>query len=196
MCGIAGWISPVEAEDCLQAMTNTLAHRGPDGEGHAVLPMAGGMVAAFGHRRLSILDLSTGGQPMVSHDGRFWSSGQRSRRCSAIPPELDIASLRSDLAWRYVPSPDTLFRRIHKLTPGSYLIWGPDGEVERQRYWLPPEARDDPGPPPASRIKAFPAFAPSLSGSAAILPLNCRWPRKRLARLAQVTRRSSWSPKI
>lgn len=70
MCGIAGF---VQKDDCpatgdvkavLRAMTDTLRHRGPDGEGIAVSGPA-----AFGHRRLSIIDLATGDQPMANEDG-------------------------------------------------------------------------------------------------------------------------------
>ncbi|MCK1535449.1 MULTISPECIES: asparagine synthase (glutamine-hydrolyzing) [unclassified Bradyrhizobium] len=71
MCGIAGWIGPPADPGCLQTMTNTIRHRGPDGEGQVTLPLSGGAVAAMGHRRLSIIDISGGSQPMSSHDGRF-----------------------------------------------------------------------------------------------------------------------------
>lgn len=66
MCGITGIISP-HASTYIQEMTDAIAHRGPDdigffNEGHI----------AFGHRRLSILDLSANGhQPMASEDGRY-----------------------------------------------------------------------------------------------------------------------------
>lgn len=71
MCGIAGWIGPPLFPGRLHDMTESLRHRGPDGEGQIVLPLSEGAVAAFGHRRLSIIDLSLGAQPMTSHDGRF-----------------------------------------------------------------------------------------------------------------------------
>ena len=68
MCGIAGILnaSPDEpvATQALQAMTDALAHRGPDAEGQVVR----GSVA-LGHRRLSIIDLATGDQPMSNEDG-------------------------------------------------------------------------------------------------------------------------------
>ncbi len=67
MCGIAGVLRQDGArvdETLLGRMTNVLAHRGPDGAGVVVDGPAG-----IGHRRLSIIDLSTGGQPMVADDG-------------------------------------------------------------------------------------------------------------------------------
>ena len=70
MCGIVGYLSnrqPIDAA-LLVRMRDTIAHRGPDGEGHWL--STDGRVG-FGHRRLAIIDLSEGGhQPMLSHDGR------------------------------------------------------------------------------------------------------------------------------
>jgi asparagine synthase (glutamine-hydrolysing) len=74
MCGITGFITgkPVDRESglgYLQQMTTALAHRGPDAEG--LFLSTDGQVG-FGHRRLSILDLSpAGAQPMRTSDGRF-----------------------------------------------------------------------------------------------------------------------------
>jgi asparagine synthase (glutamine-hydrolysing) len=70
MCGIAGMIhlddSPASPA-VLKRMTDAIAHRGPDGEGH----WTEGNVA-LGHRRLAIIDLSPAGhQPMVSADHRY-----------------------------------------------------------------------------------------------------------------------------
>jgi asparagine synthase (glutamine-hydrolysing) len=70
MCGIAGLLNldgaPVSAA-LLQDMTDSLSHRGPDGEGRWTEGHVG-----FGHRRLAIVDLSPSGrQPMTSHDGRY-----------------------------------------------------------------------------------------------------------------------------
>ncbi len=69
MCGILGRFSlhgKIHAVDALCSATNRLFHRGPDAgawwsEGPFFL----------GHRRLSIIDLEQGGQPMASRDGRF-----------------------------------------------------------------------------------------------------------------------------
>jgi asparagine synthase (glutamine-hydrolysing) len=67
MCGIAGIVdlagtSPPDAV-VLARMTARLAHRGPDGEGFHVSPGVG-----FGHRRLAIIDLATGAQPLYNED--------------------------------------------------------------------------------------------------------------------------------
>lgn len=67
MCGIAGIVAP-EAErhrDALQRMTDALTHRGPDGEGRHFFQNC-----ALGHRRLAIIDIESGAQPMRSQDGR------------------------------------------------------------------------------------------------------------------------------
>jgi len=70
VCGIAGLvnlygdsISPV----ILQKMTDSIAHRGPDGEGHWINNNVG-----IGHRRLAIIDLSPAAhQPMMTGEGRW-----------------------------------------------------------------------------------------------------------------------------
>lgn len=68
MCGFTGFVSRSAApdENVLRAMGDTIRHRGPDGEGHFV-----DQHCAIAHRRLSIIDLTTGGQPMYSPDGRY-----------------------------------------------------------------------------------------------------------------------------
>lgn len=71
MCGMAGWIGARCQNEHLFAMSRSIAHRGPDGEGQIVLDLPEGREAALAHRRLSIIDLTSGDQPMQSHDGRF-----------------------------------------------------------------------------------------------------------------------------
>ena len=68
MCGIAGILNfsgLTPSSSLLTKMTDIIQHRGPDGSGtylsHGV---------AFGHRRLSIIDLAGGHQPMTTSDGR------------------------------------------------------------------------------------------------------------------------------
>jgi asparagine synthase (glutamine-hydrolysing) len=70
MCGITGQINlngDAISPAVLQRMTDAIAHRGPDGEGHWIEGNVG-----IGHRRLAIIDLSPAGhQPMISADHRF-----------------------------------------------------------------------------------------------------------------------------
>ena len=74
MCGIAGFFgrpgaSTETSEARVRAMSDTIAHRGPDSHGTWVDAPAG---VALGHRRLAIVDLSaTGHQPMHSASGRY-----------------------------------------------------------------------------------------------------------------------------
>lgn len=68
MCGMCGQVDPLGVtRETIQAMVNTLIHRGPDDQGVYVNGMAG-----LGHRRLSIIDLSRGHQPMSNEDGSLW----------------------------------------------------------------------------------------------------------------------------
>ena len=67
MCGIAGVFHFDRAREVndrlLKSMTDVIHHRGPDGEGFFLENNVG-----LGHRRLSIIDLHTGDQPMFSDD--------------------------------------------------------------------------------------------------------------------------------
>ncbi|MGI9263836.1 MAG: asparagine synthase (glutamine-hydrolyzing), partial [Gammaproteobacteria bacterium] len=68
MCGISGWFSQsaleANADDRLQDMMRAINHRGPDADGKYR-----GDHVAFGHTRLSIIDLDSGQQPMTSTTG-------------------------------------------------------------------------------------------------------------------------------
>lgn len=68
MCGIAGFAG-FQKDSLLREMTGRLKHRGPDNEGFHIEPEA-----SLGHRRLAILDIEGGAQPMSSPDGRVWIS--------------------------------------------------------------------------------------------------------------------------
>jgi len=71
MCGIAGMIGTeagyVADAAVLRRMCDVIAHRGPDDEGYYVNGPVG-----LGMRRLSIIDLSTGHQPISNEDGSIW----------------------------------------------------------------------------------------------------------------------------
>lgn len=71
MCGFVGYCSSDmhDAQSALTRMLSRLVHRGPDNAGTWIDPDAG---IGLGHRRLSVLDLSSAGhQPMISVSGRF-----------------------------------------------------------------------------------------------------------------------------
>lgn len=68
MCGICGYIDPEGAtEAAVGRMASVIAHRGPDGQGIFTRGPVG-----LGHRRLSIIDLEGGGQPMANEDESVW----------------------------------------------------------------------------------------------------------------------------
>jgi asparagine synthase (glutamine-hydrolysing) len=72
MCGIAGVLARDLRRDVgpeIARLTDALAHRGPDGSGQQFVWQR---CAALGHRRLSIVDLAGGAQPMANEDGRVW----------------------------------------------------------------------------------------------------------------------------
>ena len=58
---------PAAARDLIARMLSVIEHRGPDGEGHYAEPGI-----AMGMRRLSIIDLTTGRQPISNEDGSIW----------------------------------------------------------------------------------------------------------------------------
>ncbi|MGW3168604.1 asparagine synthase (glutamine-hydrolyzing) [Streptomyces sp. NPDC001153] len=120
MCGIAGWVSfdrDLTAEaTTLHAMTETMACRGPDDRG----TWAEGP-AALGHRRLAIIDLPGGRQPM-----------------SVATPEGTVAMVYSGEAYNFTELRRELQGRGHRFTTDSdtevvlhgYLEWG-DTVAER-----------------------------------------------------------------
>ena len=223
MCGIAGlWSTqrrPVDPAD-LDAMIATLVHRGPDA-GAAVWPRP---YVGLGHRRLSIIDLEGGAQPMAAADGALWitfngeifnfrelrtdlerrgrrfatasdtevllaayeldgeaafdrlrgqfafviwdARGGRERLVAMRDPlgikplhysfedglflfgseprailahrsaarDIDEHGLRLYLRYRFIPSPLTAWRGIHKLRPGELLVLE-DGCLALRRTW-------------------------------------------------------------
>src|SRR3546814_799003 len=123
MCGIAGWIGRSERQPdqrVLRAMTDPIAHRGPDGEGHCEMSTRDGRHGiGLGHRRLAIIDLDTGQQPMSSHDGRvtivfngeIYNFQELRRRLSAQ-------------GHRFVTASDT------EVVIEAYRAWGPESVTQ------------------------------------------------------------------
>ena len=116
MCGIAGVLRldgqplPPEAPELVKRMTGSLAHRGPDGQG---LWQSGPV--CLGHRRLSIIDLAGGSQPMCSQDGHL---------CLTFNGEIyNFSDLRETLAARgarFSTASDT------EVILHAWRCWGPD----------------------------------------------------------------------
>jgi asparagine synthase (glutamine-hydrolysing) len=220
MCGISGVFdfsgAPAD-RDLVTRMCRSIAHRGPDGEGYYVAGAVG-----LGHRRLSIIDLEGGAQPICNETGRMqiifngeiynfielreelekkghifktrsdtevilhgyeewgldcvsrlngifafaiWDGDARrlflARDHLGVKPlyysiagnrflfaseikallqdsecsrDINLSSLGELFTLRYVPSPNTLIERIHKLPPAHSMIVSARG-VKVQRYW-------------------------------------------------------------
>jgi asparagine synthase (glutamine-hydrolysing) len=115
MCGIAGILSTDPANitpERLKFMTDALAHRGPDGEGHWLDPS--GRIG-LGHRRLSIIDLSpAGAQPMacldrysVIHNGEIYNY-------------IELREFLRSKGYSFSSRTDT------EIIPAAYNFYGPD----------------------------------------------------------------------
>jgi len=101
MCGICGFAVSREASGIEHArfllMRDSLAHRGPDDAGSLF-----DETAALGHRRLSIVDLSTGHQPMHNEDRTVWLSFN-----GEIYNHRELRPLMEQRGHRYATSSDT-----------------------------------------------------------------------------------------
>lgn len=136
MCGICGFTNAQVADQgILKAMCDIMAHRGPDGEGQY---LADGI--ALGHRRLSLVDLANGNQPMVRATGAHASTitspalmptgepcnpetcMQRGDYVIVFNGEIyNYQDLRAELAqmgWEFATHSDTEVLLV------SYLQWG------------------------------------------------------------------------
>ena len=198
MCGIAGFVqkeSHTKAwhDDTISAMTGSLHHRGPDSSGTWIDHENG---VALGHRRLSILDLSSSGhQPMVSQDRRY---------IITLNGEIyNFRTLRSELekeGFEFKGSSDTEValaliqsRGVERAIPSligmfAFAVW----DRHEKRLTL---ARDRAGEKPlyyggagnffffASELKAFqelPGWSPEIdSDSLGLLVRHCYIPGPR-----------------
>ena len=216
MCGIAGMIGQTDAR-LLERMTDRLSHRGPDDSGFYLSE-----TAALGHRRLSVIDIEGGRQPLADETGAIqlvcngeiynyrelrasleakghmfasrsdsevilhsyedygdecvhklrgmfafaiWDSRRRrlllARDRLGIKPlyycqtdkrflfaseikalladkgvqrQISYSALDKYLSFRFVPAPETMFRDIYKLEPGTMLTLT-DAGVHKREYW-------------------------------------------------------------
>lgn len=124
MCGFAGFLGGLWPADGAQArlkvMTDLIANRGPDSDGHWLDADAG---IALGHRRLAILDLSpAGAQPMASSSGRYVSAfnGEINNH---LDLRVDLDKGGNGAVWRGHSDAETLL--------AGFEAWGIQGTVER-----------------------------------------------------------------
>lgn len=112
MCGIAGWIDwerdLLAERTSIQRMAGSIAHRGPDAEGIWI-----SNIAALAHRRLAVLDLPGGTQPMSVGNVILTFSGE-------IHNFLDLRRDLQEYGYRFHTSSDT------EVLIYSYLQWGQD----------------------------------------------------------------------
>lgn len=147
MCGICGFTQATSADAAaLKAMCDIMAHRGPDGEGQYLDAESG---IALGHRRLSLIDLANGNQPMVratgEHDSAITSPALMPDGTPCGTPESMLAKgdfaivfngeiynyqdLRDELeeqGWQFKTKSDT------EVLLTGYLAWG-EGVLDRLR---------------------------------------------------------------
>jgi asparagine synthase (glutamine-hydrolysing) len=124
MCGFAGFFGgqwPADgAQARLKGMTDLIANRGPDSEGHWLDPDAG---IALGHRRLAILELSpAGAQPMTSAGGRYVIAFN-GEIYNHLDLRVELDKGEHGPAWRGHSDTETLL--------AGFEAWGIQGMVER-----------------------------------------------------------------
>lgn len=109
MCGICGF-TPATQDDApiLKSMCDVIAHRGPDGQGQFIQDNV-----ALGHRRLSLIDLEGGSQPIVRDDHAIVFNGEI-YNYRDLRKELEIKG------WTFNTNSDTEVLLV------SYLEWGKD----------------------------------------------------------------------
>jgi asparagine synthase (glutamine-hydrolysing) len=113
MCGISGIVNKrggAVDPAVIEQLTDPIAHRGPDGYGYFFGPNF-----AFGHRRLSIIDLSEQGHQPMAYRGRYWITYN-----GEIYNYLEIREELAKLGCTFVSGTDT------EVILAAYAEWGPD----------------------------------------------------------------------
>ncbi len=187
MCGIAGFLrfdGAAAAVSDLRAMAEALSHRGPDGEGFYTDAAVG-----LGHRRLSIIDLGGGRQPLANEDGTVWVTfNGEIYNYRELTSELEAAGhrfrTRSDsevLVHAYEQWGDDCLVRLRGMF--AFSVW----DARRRRLFL---ARDRVGIKPLvyfqspglfafaselQALRALPEFPPQIDLQALDLYLNYQY---------------------
>jgi asparagine synthase (glutamine-hydrolysing) len=148
MCGIAGFagmgLPAEEAASRLRTMCDAIQHRGPDSDGYFVDP-----VVAMGMRRLSIIDVAGGDQPICNEDGtvtvvfngEIYNHHQLRRELMAAGHHFTTRSDTEVLVHLYESHGPQMVRRLHGMF--AFSIW----DSRRQQLLL---ARDRTGMKPLS----------------------------------------------
>lgn len=115
MCGLAGIIGDRASSAILDRMLAEQMHRGPDGEGRYV-----DQRLAAGMRRLSIIDLDGGWQPLLSREGRVlaFQNGE-------IYNYQELRSILTAMGYRFISQSDT------EVLAHGYDAWGVEGLLKR-----------------------------------------------------------------
>ena len=138
MCGIAGFVhlERPAGRELISAMLDDIRHRGPDDEGYHL-----DGTAAIGMRRLSIIDLNTGHQPISNEDGTVWivfngeiyDYQELRERLTAQGHRFRTASDTETLIHLYEQEGEEGLKRLRGMF--AYAIW----DAKRRRLFL---ARD------------------------------------------------------
>jgi asparagine synthase (glutamine-hydrolysing) len=179
MCGIAGIVSTDPARDSvMRRMLDALAHRGPDGEG-----IYHGELATLGHRRLSIIDLAGGQQPLQNADrsillvcnGEIYNYRELRRELERDGYAFLTHSDCEVIIALYERHGDRLLDRLRGMF--AFVLW----DVKRRRLLA---ARDHLGQKPLYYLHDERGFA-CASEIKALLAFDGRRPRMNLDALDQ-----------
>jgi asparagine synthase (glutamine-hydrolysing) len=188
MCGIAGRLGPgLPGEN--RRVLERLLHRGPDDEGE--YEFAGGWI---GHRRLSIVDVDGGHQPLEGEADRWLVGNGEIYNHEEIRRELGGGAYRTrsdnEVALRLLEQrgPDALGRLegmyafLSARQNGSGFVAARDPVGIKPLYWTPPE-----GPGGEIRFASeLHAFDPEVRGAVQVFPPGCYWtPERGLRRFAE-----------
>src|ERR1039457_1552294 len=110
MCGIAGYIdlNSLANERVIKQMADAISHRGPDGFGYKLFDNV-----AIAHRRLSIIDLVSGAQPMSDASGNLWITFN-----GELYNFLELKNELTNYGYKFITNSDT------EVIIYAYQKWG------------------------------------------------------------------------
>ncbi|MGC2657054.1 MAG: asparagine synthase (glutamine-hydrolyzing) [Bryobacteraceae bacterium] len=93
-------------------------------------------------KRLTLVRDRFGKKPLyyaILPQGLFFGSELKCLQAAGVPLELDRDALRLYFQFSYIPDPASPYRAIRKLSPGGWLTYDANGNVQQGRYWKLPE---------------------------------------------------------